>query len=74
MAYAYVVVITGGECDRADDSRPCVLGVIGVDDRTEAAAFMDRLPPDSGEVPHFMVVRKPDDWLPPPGQGNSALE
>ena len=67
MPYMHVVVITGGECDRAADGRPCVVGVIGVSSREEAKAFMDRLPPDSGEVAHFMTVRKPDDWLPPHG-------
>lgn len=62
----YAVVITGGECDQATDGRPCVVGVIVFSDRAEAKAFMDRLPPDSGEVAHFMAVHKPDEWLPPP--------
>lgn len=59
----YVIVITGGTCEAADDDRPCVLAVIGFESREEASDFMQRMPKAAGEVPHFMHIQKPSDWL-----------
>jgi hypothetical protein len=58
---AYVLVLTGGDCED-NPGHECVMAVVEVKDRQQAREAAGKLAVQ-GEHPHFVVTRPLSDYL-----------